>query len=240
MHLSFVLPALGCKCAFSLIFSHTNLFKIKVAICNISAITSVGACTWFGDLHSYKKLCISHNTECPHCDLMSSNNFERKSKSISAILFSCPVTPIDWNANAQKSLRAALNNIPITKPAKNVIVFVGDGLGVSTVTAARILKGQLQGQLGEEASLSFEEFPNVALSKVSGAQRGIIKSVWGRFEKFPVTLFKVRGACLKSFHMWHYLRQINGSGLKCFPMQHHSMWVKPVWKVCFPKLHYSE
>ena len=49
--------------------------------------------------------------------------------------------------------------------AKNVILFVGDGMGVSTVTAARILEGQLNGNYGEENELFFETFPNVALSK---------------------------------------------------------------------------
>ena len=49
--------------------------------------------------------------------------------------------------------------------AKNVILFVGDGMGISTITAARILAGQQQGQTGEENSLSFEKFDNVALVK---------------------------------------------------------------------------
>ena len=49
--------------------------------------------------------------------------------------------------------------------AKNVILFVGDGMGVSTVTAARILAGQLEGGDGEENLLSFETFPQLALSK---------------------------------------------------------------------------
>ena len=49
--------------------------------------------------------------------------------------------------------------------AKNIILFVGDGMGVSTVTAARILDGQQKGGLGEENSLSFDRFPFVGLSK---------------------------------------------------------------------------
>jgi alkaline phosphatase len=49
--------------------------------------------------------------------------------------------------------------------AKNVILFIGDGMGVSTVTAARILEGQLRGETGEENSLSFEQFPHIALAK---------------------------------------------------------------------------
>lgn len=49
--------------------------------------------------------------------------------------------------------------------AKNLILFVGDGMSLPTVAAARILEGQRQGQPGEEHQLSFEEFPNTALSK---------------------------------------------------------------------------
>ncbi|WP_076407922.1 alkaline phosphatase [Shewanella sp. UCD-KL12] len=49
--------------------------------------------------------------------------------------------------------------------AKNIILFVGDGMGVSTVTAARILDGQLKGKTGEENSLSFETLPHLGLAK---------------------------------------------------------------------------
>lgn len=50
--------------------------------------------------------------------------------------------------------------------AKNVIFFLGDGMGPSTVTAARIHAGQKLGLLGEEHLLSFEKFPDLALVKV--------------------------------------------------------------------------
>jgi alkaline phosphatase len=63
---------------------------------------------------------------------------------------------IDWSRRAERNE---------SRRAKNVILFVGDGMGVSTVTAARILEGQLKGKPGEENRLSFEHFPNVALSK---------------------------------------------------------------------------
>jgi alkaline phosphatase len=49
--------------------------------------------------------------------------------------------------------------------AKNVILFVGDGMNISTVTAARILEGQLKGLQGEENNLSFDTFPFTGLSK---------------------------------------------------------------------------
>ena len=54
--------------------------------------------------------------------------------------------------------------------AKNVILFVGDGMGISTLTAARILEGQLKGMSGEENLLSFEQFPSMALSRTYSAK----------------------------------------------------------------------
>lgn len=39
-------------------------------------------------------------------------------------------------------------------------------MGVPTVTAARILKGQLSGQSGEETELEMDKFPFVSLAKV--------------------------------------------------------------------------
>lgn len=39
-------------------------------------------------------------------------------------------------------------------------------MGVSTVSAARILRGQMEGGSGEEAMLAMDTFPYVALSKV--------------------------------------------------------------------------
>jgi alkaline phosphatase len=55
----------------------------------------------------------------------------------------------------------------IGKPgrAKNVILFVGDGMGVTTVTAARILEGQRQGGTGEEHDLTWDTFERLALVK---------------------------------------------------------------------------
>jgi len=49
--------------------------------------------------------------------------------------------------------------------AKNVILFIGDGMGISTITAARIFDGQSQGKTGEEHQLAFDTFENVALIK---------------------------------------------------------------------------
>jgi alkaline phosphatase len=67
------------------------------------------------------------------------------------------VAEVNWRGvEAIKDLRGK---------AKNVILFVGDGMGVSTLTAARILEGQRKGMLGEENSLSFEKFPFSGFAK---------------------------------------------------------------------------
>ena len=49
--------------------------------------------------------------------------------------------------------------------AKNVIVFLGDGMSLTTVAAARILEGQQLGGPGEEHLLAWERFPRTGLSK---------------------------------------------------------------------------
>jgi alkaline phosphatase len=54
-----------------------------------------------------------------------------------------------------------------TNKAKNVVFFVGDGMGITTGTAARILTGQLEGDHREETDLECDKFPSVALSKVT-------------------------------------------------------------------------
>ncbi|KAL8583356.1 hypothetical protein ACOMHN_035338 [Nucella lapillus] len=70
-----------------------------------------------------------------------------------------------WLQQGQQSLQDALSLQPNTQVAHNVLLFLGDGMGVSTVTAARIYKGQKDGRPGEETQLNFEKFPYVALSK---------------------------------------------------------------------------
>ena len=49
--------------------------------------------------------------------------------------------------------------------ARDIILFIGDGMSLPTVAAARIYEGQLHGGPGEENQLSFERFPHTALSK---------------------------------------------------------------------------
>lgn len=80
-------------------------------------------------------------------------------------------TPETWKQDGWKAIEQAKKVKIRNGKAKNVILFMGDGMGVSTLTAARILEGQLRGESGEENRLSFEEFPFSALSKTYSANQ---------------------------------------------------------------------
>ncbi|MCP3984622.1 MAG: alkaline phosphatase [bacterium] len=70
-----------------------------------------------------------------------------------------------WFRSGHAAVEQARSRIGPTAPARNVILFLGDGMGMSTITAARILAGQQAGNPGEEHRLSFERFPHVGLVK---------------------------------------------------------------------------
>jgi len=89
--------------------------------------------------------------------------------------------------------------------AKNVILFLGDGMGVSTVTAARIFAGQQRGQSGEEYELAFDTFDHVALIKTyntdaqvadsAGTISAIVTGEKTRIGVLSVTSAVPRGDC---------------------------------------------
>lgn len=82
-----------------------------------------------------------------------------------------PVNAEQWYAAGQTAVLENRWHLPNILRAKNVILFVGDGMGVSTVSAARILDGQLKGIDGEYNRLSFEKFPYLALSVTASANQ---------------------------------------------------------------------
>lgn len=81
---------------------------------------------------------------------------------VPAIAHPAGESPSWWfrNGAAQAAQRGAMGG-----NAKNVILFVGDGMSLTTVAAARILEGQRRGLPGEENRLGWEDFPATALSK---------------------------------------------------------------------------
>lgn len=70
-----------------------------------------------------------------------------------------------WRAAGEQSLQQFEALAPLRKSANGIILFVGDGMGVATITAARIFAGQQAGETGESYALSFEKFPHMALVK---------------------------------------------------------------------------
>ena len=84
------------------------------------------------------------------------------------------ITHIDydyWMAIGEEEIAKSLeDSIPNEKVAKNVIIFIGDGLSLPTVTASRWYKEQVVNNNywnPESGSLTFEKFPHLGLSKVS-------------------------------------------------------------------------
>lgn len=78
-----------------------------------------------------------------------------------------------WMKEGQAALKKSLWQHTNLNRAKNVIVFIGDGMGVATVTAARIFKGQKGNKFGEETKLAFENFPHVSLIKTYNVDRQV-------------------------------------------------------------------
>ncbi len=85
-------------------------------------------------------------------------------------------SPDSWYAQGRAVVAKAKKMKPMTHKARNVILFLGDGMGISTVTAARILDGQLRGEKGEENLLSFEYFPYTALIKTYNTNQQVADS----------------------------------------------------------------
>ena len=81
-------------------------------------------------------------------------------------------TPVkdSWWTDGRAALDARLRVVSRPKRAKNVILMVGDGMGITTITAARIFDGQhpIDGRTaatGEENSLAWDRMANTALVK---------------------------------------------------------------------------
>ncbi len=74
-------------------------------------------------------------------------------------------SPNWWYQQGKNKVKQLADEKHYPKHAKNVILFIGDGMNISTITASRIFQGQSKGNTGEENQLSFEKFPQTALSK---------------------------------------------------------------------------
>lgn len=80
-----------------------------------------------------------------------------------------------WNAAMQADLSVQLEKTPIVKEAKNIIYFLGDGTSISTLTAARLLKGYQTGDF-EHQVMTYESFPYSTLIKTYSADKQVTDS----------------------------------------------------------------
>jgi alkaline phosphatase len=117
-------------------------------------------------------------------------------------------SPESWYESGQADLQRSLAQQVNTRRAKNIILFVGDGMGVSTVTAARIYDGQRRGQPGEEHSLAFEALPFAALAKTyntnqqtpdsAGTMTAMMSGIKTKAGFIGVNELAIRGDCESS------------------------------------------
>jgi alkaline phosphatase len=82
--------------------------------------------------------------------------------------------PYFKSAEAQLAERMAL--APNTGKAKNIILMIGDGMGIAMITASRIYEGQKNGKDGVTNKLAFESFPYLALSRTYSADAQVTDS----------------------------------------------------------------
>lgn len=83
---------------------------------------------------------------------------------------------IYWYEKNHKLLLNRMRNLqPEQLPrVKNVVIFIGDGMGMTTITAARMLKRQIT--KNPNAQLSFDKFPATALLETDIANSQIPES----------------------------------------------------------------
>ena len=83
----------------------------------------------------------------------------------------------DWAALGQSELHASLTaKLPTLTPATNLILFVGDGMGPSTVTAARWHLQQADDLKAFQSKLAWDTWPVTGLSKVNSERKRHIQS----------------------------------------------------------------
>ncbi len=77
-----------------------------------------------------------------------------------------PVNTSDGYLKAgQAELKRLIADRPNNRKARNVIIFIGDGMGVATLTAGRIFEGQQLGLDGESYVAEMDRLPHTALVK---------------------------------------------------------------------------
>ncbi|WP_425408724.1 alkaline phosphatase [Hyphococcus sp.] len=127
-----------------------------------------------------------------------------------------PVQPVltktgdPWFDGAQETLAQRKAARPNKRPARNVILFVADGMDPTTVAATRIYDGQSRGEDGEENLLSFERFAALAMSKTyntdsqtpdsAGTMSAMVTGYKTKAGVISLTDAAIRGDCASSLN----------------------------------------
>lgn len=113
--------------------------------------------------------------------------------------------PLTNSAGALARGALATTSSETSAPLEAVVLFIGDGMGISTVTAGRIYAGQKLGLAGEEHLLKFEHYPDVALIKTyntdlqvpdsAGTMSAIVTGIKTRAGVLSIAPSAPRGDC---------------------------------------------
>lgn len=84
-----------------------------------------------------------------------------------------------YDADGKAHLAAALKRQPNPAKPKNIILFIGDGMGINSVTAGRIFAGQMHGGTGITNDLAFETLPYTGFSRTHSVDQYVTDSANG-------------------------------------------------------------
>lgn len=133
--------------------------------------------------------------------------------------------PDSWYAAGRAALAARKALAPNNSRARNVILFVADGMDPTTVAAARIYDGQTRGEPGEENYLSFETFPYLGMAKTyntdsqtpdsAGTMTAMTTGAKTKIEIIAVSEAATRGDCASSLgaHLETIFERVEKIGL---------------------------
>lgn len=126
-----------------------------MAICiNVVIILFIGSCTvWAGIIKAPLKRSVvdQHDFRMHYSEIDGNTEFLPKQLS--------ELDPAFWLKNGGDFVQKQLQKHTNRNRAKNIIMFLGDGMSTATLAATRMYMG------GEEKILFFEEFPHLGMAK---------------------------------------------------------------------------
>ncbi|MEM6639012.1 MAG: alkaline phosphatase [Pseudomonadota bacterium] len=127
-----------------------------------------------------------------------------------------------WYASGARTISRLTAQRARPARARNVILFIGDGMSLDTITAARIYAGQADGGDGEGHTLVFETLPHTALLKTyttnmqvpdsAGTATAMLSGVKTRSGYLGVTEFAPVGKCDPTTDVESFLERAAESG----------------------------